>query len=59
MNLGHSIDAVRADDGQVRHPHLAARSFLYQAQTLPSLVIAGVALLHVVQQAAVDFIDDL
>ena len=59
MDLGHAVGAVRADDGQVGHAHLAGRRLLDEAHPLHAVLVARIALLHVVEEAAIDLVDDL
>ena len=59
MDRGHAVGAVRADDGQVGHADLALGAFLDQAHALHAALVAGKAGAHVVQQPAVDLVDDL
>ena len=59
VNGGDAVGAVRADDGQVRHAHLPHRRLLDQAHALRRGLVAGIARLHVVEEAAVDLVDDL
>ena len=55
-----AVGAVGADDGQVRHPHLAAPAPSSIRLTRASLrLVAGVLRPHVVQEPAVDLVDDL
>ena len=44
MDLGHAVGAVRADDGQVGHAHLAGRSLFDEAHPLHAVFVAGIAL---------------
>ena len=46
MDLGHAVGAVRADDGQVGHAHLAGWRLLDQAHPLHAVLVAGIALLR-------------
>ena len=59
MDRGHAVGAVRADDGQVGHAHLALAALLDQAHARHAAVVAGVARADVVEEAAVDLVDDL
>ena len=55
----HAVGAVRADDGQVGHADLALGALLDQAHARDAAVVAGEAGADVVEQAAVDLVDDL
>ncbi len=59
MNLRHAVRAVGADDGQVGHADLLCRAFLDQAHPLNAALVARESRAHEVDQAPVDFKDDL
>ena len=59
VDRGHAVGAVRADDGQVGHADLPARAFLDQAHALRAALVSGKVGPDVVEQAAVDLVDDL
>ena len=59
MDLGHAVRAVRTGDGEVSHSHLSSRGLLDEAHPTHAVLIARVALLHVVEESTVDLIDDL
>ena len=59
MDGGHAIGAVRADDGQIGHAHLALAAFVDEAYPRRPPLIAGKALMHRLHQAPVDLVDDL
>ena len=59
VDRGHAVGAVRADDGQVGHADVLARAFLDQAHARDAALVAGEAGPHVIEQAAVDLVDDL
>ena len=56
---GHAVGAVRADDGHVRHADFSGFPFFDQAHAGNPCVVAGIAGAHVIEEAAVDFINDL
>ena len=58
MNRRHAVGAVRADDGQVRHADLSGRALLDEADARDAGVVAGKRGADVVEEAAVDFVDD-
>ena len=59
VNRRHAVGAVRADDGEVRHADLLRLALLDEAHARDPSVIAGETGAHVVEEAAVDFVDDL
>ena len=59
MDRGDAVGAVRADDRQVGHAHLVARALLDQAHARDAGLVAGIAVPDVVEEAAVDLVDDL
>ena len=59
MNRGDAVGAMRADDGQIRHPNLALGAFLHETYALSPSFIAGKARSHFIKQTAVDLEDDL
>ena len=59
VNGGHAVGAVRADDGEVGHADLACRALLDQAHAGETAFVAGEARADLVEQAAVDLVDDL
>src|SRR5207245_100182 len=50
---------VRAHDGQVGHAHVFARTLLDQARAHDTVIFAGEAASHRIEQSAVDLQDDL
>ena len=58
MNLCDPVGAVRADDGQIRHAHFFAGTFLDQADALHAAFIARITLAHGIEQPPVDLEDD-
>ena len=54
MNGGNAIRAVRADDREIRHAHLALRAFLENAHSLDALPVTREARLHIPAHTAVD-----
>ena len=59
VDLGHAVGAVRADDRQVGHADPLFGPLGDQADTRDAAGIVGVAGANVVQEAAVDLVDDL
>ena len=59
MNRRHTVGAMRADDRQIGHANLALGAFLDQAHALNASFIAGKARSNLIEQAAVDLVDDL
>ena len=59
MNGRNAVGAVRADDRQIRHPHLLRRSLFNQADTARAILLPRESLAHGRQQPAVDFVNDL
>ena len=55
----HTVGAVRADDGEVRHADLPRLALLDEAHARGSCLITGETRAHVVKEAAVDLVDDL
>src|SRR6202011_881460 len=55
----HAIRAVRADDRQVGHPDTACPPLLDQADALSPGLITRIAAANIVQEPAVDLINDL
>ncbi len=59
MDRGHAVGAVRADDGQVGHANLGLAAVLDKTHARDAAFVARVARPHIVDQAAVDLLDDL
>ncbi len=59
MNRGHSVRAVRADNGQVSHAQMLGRTFLDEAHAGNATLVTREAAPHLVKQPTVDFEDDL
>ena len=59
VDAGDAVGAVRADDRQIGHADLVLRALLDQADARDAAVVAGKARAHVVEEAAVDLVDDL
>ena len=59
VERGDAVGAVRADDGQVGHADPLLGHLLDQADAADPVLVAGVARAHVVEEAAVDLVDDL
>ncbi len=59
VDRGYSVGAVRADDGQVRHADMLGWSFFDQADPGDAVFVAREADSDGVEQATVDFEDDL
>ena len=58
MQRGHAVGAVRADDGQMCHAHLPMRAFFDQADALDPPGVAGIPQADIVEEAAIDFVND-
>ena len=59
VDLGHAISAVAPNNRQVGHAHLLHGCFLDQARAHDARLVLREARPHVVQEAAIDLIDDL
>src|SRR4051794_5072785 len=59
MYCSNPVRAVRAYDGQIGHPNLSGRTLLHKAHTLDAAFISGKLVPDIVQESAIDFIDDL
>ncbi len=58
VERGDAVDAVRAEEGEVAHAHVAAAVLVDQRQRR-ELFVGHVALTHVIEVVRVDLIDDL
>ena len=58
MELGHAVHGVAADDGEVGHADLFHRAFFNQRKFARLNVITGIQGSHIVQEAAIDFVND-
>ena len=59
MNSGDAIRAVRADDREVSHANLARTAFFHQADAFDAPFIARKADANLIEQPAVDLVNDL
>ena len=59
MDGRDSVRAMRTRDGEIGHPHLPFRAFLDETHTLYPSFIAGKSRSHVIEQPAIDLVDDL
>ena len=59
MDGRDSVRAVRTRDGQIGHPHLPFCAFLDETHTLYPSFIAGKSRSHVIEQPAINLVDDL
>ena len=59
VDLGHAVGAVRADDRQVGHADALLRPLRDQADPRQTAVVAGITGADVVQETAIDLVDDL
>jgi hypothetical protein len=59
VQLGHAVDAVRADGREVRHADLPHGPFFDDRHACHALDLTRPAALHLVQEALVDLVDDL
>ena len=55
----HTIDVVGAQGREVRHAHSLAAAFINERHAAEDVVATGVAQPHLLQKAAIQFIDDL
>ena len=58
MNGRHSVGAVRANNGEVRHADLFRGALFNQTYAADAGVVTGKARAHDVKEAAVDFVND-
>ena len=59
MDGRDSVRAMRTHDGEIGHPHLTFRAFFDESHTLYPSFVAGKPRSHVIEQAAIDLVDDL
>jgi hypothetical protein len=59
MDGGDAVRAVRADDGEIRHPDLTFAALLDEAHALDPALITGKLDPHLLDVAAVDLENDL
>src|SRR4029453_1648867 len=59
MDGRDTVSAMRADDSKVGHPNFALGAFFYKAYTLNTSLIFGKTSSDLINQATVDFVDDL
>ncbi len=59
MKLGHAVDLVAADDGQVGHAHPRLAFVVDDGEAAQQVGIAGMVVHHVLEETPVDLIDDL
>src|SRR3954463_13422925 len=59
MDSRDTIRAVRTDNGQIGHPNFAPGVLVHQAHSLKAPVIPRKTTAHLIEQPAVDFIDNL
>ena len=59
VQRGDAVDRVAADGGQVRHPHALAAVLADERHAPQPVVVAGELRAHLVEEAAVDLVDDL
>ena len=59
MQRGDAVDAVAADDGEVRHAHALLAVLVDERHAANAGLVAGERLLHLVEEAPVDLVDDL
>ena len=59
MEVGHPVNRVTADDGEMRHAHLFLVAFFNQRHPLQSVCVPLNITRHVLQESPVDLIDDL
>src|SRR4029453_9399236 len=59
MDGRDTVSAMRADDSKVGHPNFALGAFFYKAYTLNTSLIFGKTSSDLINQATIDFVDDL
>ena len=59
VQRGDAVDGVAADGREVRHAHVLVAGLVDQRHPRDARVVAGIALPHLVEEAAVDLVDDL
>ena len=59
VQLGHTIDLVRAHNSQKRHPHHLGLRFLDNRHPSKHVAIIGECLLNLLQEEEIDIVDDL
>ena len=59
MQRGDPVDRVAADGREVRHAHALVARLVDQRQARDARVVAGMPRPHLVEEAAVDLVDDL
>src|SRR5215471_721024 len=59
MDGGHSIGAMRSDNGEVCHANLSRRRLFYQTDALNSLAVSWETNSYFVEQAAVNLVNNL
>ena len=59
MDLRHAVDMVAADNREVGHAYAPAMGFVDDGHALKPFGVAGEAVHDVLQEAVIDFIDDL
>ncbi len=59
MNRRDTVGAMRADDSKVSHPNLALGTLFHETYALNPSLISGKALSDLINQATIDFVDDL
>lgn len=59
MTLRHAIGAVRADNGEIRHPHGFYRSLFDQSHALDAALVARKARPYLRDKTSIDFVDNV
>src|SRR4029077_19746067 len=59
MDSRDTVSAMRANDGKVGHPNFAFWTLFHEACALNTSLIFGKASSDLINQAAIDFVDDL
>src|SRR5215472_12926512 len=59
MDRGHSVGAMRSDDGQMRHAYLALASLFHQADAFNTSFITRKAMPDFINQTAVNLVNNL
>src|SRR5262249_61634747 len=59
MNLRHAVGAVTPNHGEMSHAHLSRWLLLDETHAPDTIAVSWIAALDVVEEAAIDLIDDL
>src|SRR4030095_5041494 len=59
MDRRDAVSAMRANDGKVGHPNFPFRALFHETYSLNPSLISGKASSDLINQAMIDFVDDL